>query len=703
MGMAASQARLLTLTARLSDNELRSQSINNAKMRLATESSQASEAYINALNNATLQFTNYDETGASVAQPLTFNALTAYSSYNTQYGLVNSSGQLLVSEAEARIFKDANGDINKYLKAHGLEFTTSYFEKVGDIENQEYPEPFNAVTSSQLQQWYEEYGTYENSIEVENYNKAYSNYISSKNSIAKSLDPVLTKYFTPQGQSEAGFVTENNLASLKNAYKNSINTYSYKNSTTMSFVSQNAVETIETLLNSYSQNNVGGTLTVQNKVTFSNTTDENQIFTMDDLDITVDKDGNIVSVTNTEALGYSSDDTPFSDTNKYTGTYGAGMSFSPGNPTWTPVSTTSLSVFLRGFGIDLYNEDNVKIGSMSAIKNSDNSATISSVYTDNNIIKDELSYLNERLLEILRANTDYTQFGEMILKNQLIAYGIDKNDLTPELQTIVNKCVDSKDAFLNSIFKDSEAKYQFAIAKLDANGKQEIDENGKPVFTYTRTMSIEDAIDNGLINMDNLEDEEYVLMLAKYSKDANGEPLNEQTSFLSNTFKTVIKTYITKNIMEEYGTPKYAWIDQYDTQNTGNADSKAQWYTNLYKRMEKGFKALENGLASSSQWIEYALESGLVTMEQVDKSFNWQSLEFKTCTRITEVTDDAAVAKAEAEYNRAMNDIKSKDNMYDIQLKNIDTEHTSLQTEYDSVKNVINKNIDRTFKFDQSA
>ena len=35
MGMAASQARLLTITARLADNELKSQSINNAKMRLA--------------------------------------------------------------------------------------------------------------------------------------------------------------------------------------------------------------------------------------------------------------------------------------------------------------------------------------------------------------------------------------------------------------------------------------------------------------------------------------------------------------------------------------------------------------------------------------------------------------------------------------------------------------------------------------------
>ena len=84
MGLAASQARLLTITARLADNELRSQTINNAKMRLATQSSQASENYVNALNQASLMFTNYDSTGAEQSQLLTFNALTGYSQYNKQ-------------------------------------------------------------------------------------------------------------------------------------------------------------------------------------------------------------------------------------------------------------------------------------------------------------------------------------------------------------------------------------------------------------------------------------------------------------------------------------------------------------------------------------------------------------------------------------------------------------------------------------------
>ena len=111
MGLGASQAYLLRITARLADNELRSQTINNAKMRLATQSSQASDNYINALNDANLMFANYTSDGTYQSQLLTYNSLMAYSSYNNQYGLVNSSGQLLVSESEAELFEASNGNL----------------------------------------------------------------------------------------------------------------------------------------------------------------------------------------------------------------------------------------------------------------------------------------------------------------------------------------------------------------------------------------------------------------------------------------------------------------------------------------------------------------------------------------------------------------------------------------------------------------
>ena len=108
MGMAASQARLLSITSRLSDNELRSQLINNQKIRLATESSKASERYVAALNDTKMMYSAYDVKGNPLNKELTFANLTAYSSYNNQYGLRNLSGQILVSEEDAFNFENSN-------------------------------------------------------------------------------------------------------------------------------------------------------------------------------------------------------------------------------------------------------------------------------------------------------------------------------------------------------------------------------------------------------------------------------------------------------------------------------------------------------------------------------------------------------------------------------------------------------------------
>ena len=49
MGMAASQARLLSITARLTDNEQAGQAISYAKERLANQTDQITAEYNNAL------------------------------------------------------------------------------------------------------------------------------------------------------------------------------------------------------------------------------------------------------------------------------------------------------------------------------------------------------------------------------------------------------------------------------------------------------------------------------------------------------------------------------------------------------------------------------------------------------------------------------------------------------------------------------
>ena len=60
--------------------------------------------------------------------------------------------------------------------------------------------------------------------------------------------------------------------------------------------------------------------------------------------------------------------------------------------------------------------------------------------------------------------------------------------------------------------------------------------------------------------------------------------------------------------------------------------------------------------------------------------------------------DSTELKRAEAEYEKTLKDIDRKDKRYDMDLNRLETERTALTTEYDSVKQVIKDNIERTFK-----
>lgn len=718
MGMAASQARLLTITARLADNELRSQTINNAKMRLSTQSSQASENYINALNNATMKFSNYDVNGEAVSQNLTFNALTAYSSYNTQYGLANASGQLLVSESEAAMFKNAGGNLNKYLQAHGLEYTTTYFENVGAMKNDAYPTPFNNISVEDLKSYYEQYSSFESSLELQNFQSSYKAFIKETANLNKAVSTALKSYLvnSPVDTLNLGLdgdnitvgntytITSSSIEAFKNAFKgtnsNNYNIVKLKND---GLISETDYKSLEAKINNIkyterTMHNADGTDTTVNgiqradAIDLSSTEDKDAgtiTYTIDgDVKIVVDKSTGKVksceyttggqtaseSETNSRTLGYAGEEKSIDDAIKKEN----GVSFKDfvNNLYYTETvdSETSNSFFsLTGDGT----EESPYQAFEGGIVNSTDTSKVKEFYND----------LADDIINSIMNSVNKEKFAQILIdkagkSNELEAMGIDLKAYIPGLENVtlaqqLTNYQTAKDTFLGTIF-DSESKNQ-VVEDLQSNKViSYIDENGE-----TKQVTV---------TPENLTDIDFIL---QYLKQSN---LTQ-----SNSFNTIIKQHIVETMIENNGTPKYAWVDSNDTSNKDNADTKAQWYTNLFKRMQQGYKAIENGLASSSQWMEYALESGIVTLEQVDKSYNWNSLDYKSCTKITEETDDAAVTKAEAEYNRAMNDIEAKDNIYDIELKNIDTEHTSLQTEYDVIKGVISKNIDRTFKFNQSA
>lgn len=96
MGMAASQARLLTITARLHDVEYKAQSIQNAKIQLSTQQDQVYQEYLEALDATTLTVKDYEGNRITA----NFNNLCGKNAIDNgqNYALRESGGKLIVSD-----------------------------------------------------------------------------------------------------------------------------------------------------------------------------------------------------------------------------------------------------------------------------------------------------------------------------------------------------------------------------------------------------------------------------------------------------------------------------------------------------------------------------------------------------------------------------------------------------------------------------
>ncbi len=121
MGMAASQARLLSITARVSNNEMEQQSLAYSKQRLADNSEQINDAYLDALAKTKYQvLTGYNGTEANYAD-LTYNQLVGFNAVASgkQYLVKDNKGNVLVSSQIANAYQKHNGDFNKFLRDLG--------------------------------------------------------------------------------------------------------------------------------------------------------------------------------------------------------------------------------------------------------------------------------------------------------------------------------------------------------------------------------------------------------------------------------------------------------------------------------------------------------------------------------------------------------------------------------------------------------
>jgi hypothetical protein len=138
------------------------------------------------------------------------------------------------------------------------------------------------------------------------------------------------------------------------------------------------------------------------------------------------------------------------------------------------------------------------------------------------------------------------------------------------------------------------------------------------------------------------------------------------------------------------------------------------YYVSIYNQIQlcggcvsvRDYNGMNGDAANDTDWLQSMVQSGQFSIEIIDTdsktgkvSFESTSPSSDSCLAYTTTTliDKRALAKAEAKYEHTLKDIDKKDQKFDLDLSKLETERGALTKEYESVKKVIEENIERTF------
>lgn len=149
------------------------------------------------------------------------------------------------------------------------------------------------------------------------------------------------------------------------------------------------------------------------------------------------------------------------------------------------------------------------------------------------------------------------------------------------------------------------------------------------------------------------------------------------------------------NLAEDNKT--YQYVMKTGTSVSSDDMAQATFYDALFNQIcANGWT--ENNQIEDKTYLQQMLQSGMLYLSKTKDDGYYYQENYATDSYIKEVTDDTKVAQAEAKYTTEKAKLNAKEETLDLKMKNLDTEISSLTTEYDTVKNTISKNIEKSFK-----
>lgn len=206
------------------------------------------------------------------------------------------------------------------------------------------------------------------------------------------------------------------------------------------------------------------------------------------------------------------------------------------------------------------------------------------------------------------------------------------------------------------------------------------------------------------------------------AKQTNGIVYNNEKTFSAVSLSNMLKSFLTEfaRSMDGYDSPllvdrdsvkkssyvtddlSYNFIIHNDTNETINNETilNADFYNQIYNNLCT-YGACPDSIKrqniTDNNYLSNGLKNGQLFISSLNNDGYFYQGAYTLNGHVAEVEDEDAIARAEAEYNVTKNRLDYKEQELDLDLKNIDTELSALSTEFDTVKNLISKNVEKVF------
>ncbi len=183
-------------------------------------------------------------------------------------------------------------------------------------------------------------------------------------------------------------------------------------------------------------------------------------------------------------------------------------------------------------------------------------------------------------------------------------------------------------------------------------------------------------------------------------KDADGNDVNEVFSSAEEFVNKVLKNdaSISDNDIAKYSKMSLNELVQKFKNENITISFNEDKYSYLKSESNQHYLFDEN--CKNPEYLQQMLTSGEWLLQQATplKDEGWDNFLWQGSTAISEVNDTSDDAAAEAKYEAATIELQRKDKMLELRLEQVQTEENAVEKELDSVKEIIDKNVESSFK-----